>query len=176
MAAAVATYIAASLKELSELKDKNLPKRKKPYSDKAKKTARTNAKNAKKAAILARKGAKVAIVTPPALPAQDIESKDRIFEPPEFYANLFGWRDERGEKKMPELNLIKEIKDAIILLNPDFDQLKKDVETLSCGTKFRRRTPNLWQNGLSTTLIGIARKMEYLATWAGLKRVWRELL
>jgi hypothetical protein len=63
------------------------------------------------------------------------ETKDRRFAVAEYYTNLFGWLNANGEKQTPALDLIKEIKHAILTPNPEFEQLKKDMESLSCGKK-----------------------------------------
>jgi hypothetical protein len=45
--------------------------------------------------------------------------------------------DDNEQKQAVSINLIKEIEDSIVSPNPDFDQLKQDLETLTCGKKCR---------------------------------------
>ena len=68
-----------------------------------------------------------------------MKDADRQFRRSEFYANLFGWIDGNGQKKTPALHFIDEIKWAIVSPNTEFNQLKRDLETLSCGKKLETK-------------------------------------
>jgi hypothetical protein len=112
------------------------------YQPRAIKATKTVANMRQTAAALAASEANVTLIpNPPStedLPQTKYE--ERQFRRSEFYANLFGWTDENGKKQTPALYLIDEMKYAIVSPNPDFDQLKRDLETLSCGKKFLNKS------------------------------------
>ncbi|PMD53894.1 uncharacterized protein K444DRAFT_634706 [Hyaloscypha bicolor E] len=112
------------------------------YQPRAIKATQTVANMRQTAAALAASEANVTLIpNPPStedLPQTKYE--ERQFRRSEFYANLFGWTDENGKKQTPALYLIDEMKYAIVSPNPDFDQLKRDLETLSCGKKFLNKS------------------------------------
>jgi hypothetical protein len=59
---------------------------------------------------------------------------------------------------MPVFYLIDEMKYAIVSPNTDFDQLKRDLETLSCGKKFLNgKDPSYIASTLSSSVAEASR-------------------
>ena len=108
------------------------------YGERSLGETREKEKEQREAAAEAAKEANVTLVANPPATADIPQTRDadRQFRCSEIYANLFGWIDEAGQKNFPAVSFIDEVKRAIVSPNAEFDQLKRDLETISCGKKF----------------------------------------
>jgi len=133
--------------------------RRKKYTEKALQETRAREQKHRAIAIEAANEAHITLVQNPPATANLPQTKDadRQFRRSDFYTNLFGWVDDNGQKKTPALHFIREVKRAIVSPNPEFDQLKKDLESLSCGKRF----PNPKDGGAP----GLAKWVEYKIDW-----------